>query len=565
VLIPIFRQQRNIEAFEFAIDLGTSNTHIEYRKGNDRPQSFSFSSHDRQLCEMFIPSRDEKGTLEELIEETDIIEKDFIPGEIGNGDYHFPTRTVLSCAKNLNWDETINPFMQANLPFTYDKRADLIYNNLHYNIKWGKGNELRVMESYVYCLMLIIRNKVLLNNGDLNRTKITWFYPISMAPKRLRKLKETWDEAYKKYFGEGTTSCMTESAAPIQYFFMRYSTATSLVNVDIGGGTTDIAFARDRAISHVTSFRFASNALFEDSFSALDDTNGIVDFHKEEILKVLMEKNLGELIRVFESPNNNHPANMASFLFGLKDNTLLKKAHVNEKSIDFNYLLLEDEDFKIVFIIFYTAIIYHIAQITKQLGLDVPRHISFSGNGSKVIRVITSDSKLLTKFTKTIFEKILGKPYGKELEILGMERDSNPKDSTCKGGLIGGEDEDNSEKTIVFKSDCSGIVGTTDTYASITDTYKSNTIEAVKKFFRFVFDELNPSFNFDNNFGVKISSVKIAQLVASQDLDTFLDKGLAQREDETEKDDKIEETFFFYPIKGVLQAISREIYNSLKN
>lgn len=140
-----------------------------------------------------------------------------------------------------------------NLPFTYDKRSDLSYNYLKYNIKWGNGEDMRVMESYVRTLMLIIRNKVLLNNGDLTKTKITWFYPISMAPKRLRRLRETWDEAYKEYFGEGSTNSMTESAAPIQYFFKRYSTATSLVNVDIGGGTTDIAFAKDKAINHVTS------------------------------------------------------------------------------------------------------------------------------------------------------------------------------------------------------------------------------------------------------------------------------------------------------------------------
>ena len=118
-----------------------------------------------------------------------------------------------------------------------------------------------------------------------------------MAPKRLRRLKETWDDAYREYFGDGVTTYMTESAAPIQYFFKRYATATSLVNVDIGGGTTDIAFAKDKSIHHVTSFRFASNALFEHSFSDLDDNNGIVDWHKGEILKLLEEKNLSELVR----------------------------------------------------------------------------------------------------------------------------------------------------------------------------------------------------------------------------------------------------------------------------
>lgn len=76
---------------------------------------------------------------------------------------------------------------------------------------------------------------------------------------------------------------------------------------------------------------------------------------------------------------------------------------------------------------------------------------------------------------------------------------------------------------------------------------------------------MNSAFNFDKNFGVKNTSLKIAQQAAQKDLATFLDKGLSQREEETELDDIIEETFFFYPIKGVLQSMSNDILNSLKS
>ena len=195
----------------------------------------------------------------------------------------------------------------------------------------------------------------------------------------------------------------------------------------------------------------------------------------------------------------------------------------------------------------------------------MPRHISFSGNGSKVIRIITSDSKLLARYTKLIFEKLIGKTYGKELEILGLEKDSNPKEATCKGGIIGVEDEDNSDKTIVFKSDCSGLVSSSDTYASINEEYKHKTISSVKNFFKFVLEDINRDFNFDKNFGVNSSSIRIALESSTKDLVTFLEKGLAQRRKETEAEDKIEETFFFYPIKGVINSISSEIYNELKN
>ena len=106
---------------------------------------------------------------------------------------------------------------------------------------------------------------------------------------------------------------------------------------------------------------------------------------------------------------------------------------VDSKSIDFNYILQEDEDFKIVFILFYTSIIYHIAKIIKEKGLAVPRHITFSGNGSKLIKVVSTDSKLLAKYTKLIFEKVTGEKYMGDLDILGLDKDANPKEATCKG------------------------------------------------------------------------------------------------------------------------------------
>ena len=129
---------------------------------------FGFDKNDIQVCEMFKPSII-KGTSDQddLIAEEQLIEKDFLPKEIGNSDYKFPTRTVLSCAKTIDWTNVIYPFGLVNIPLTYDKRRDLQYNNIKFNIKWGKGDEQRMIESYVECLMIMIRNKVLLNNGNL--------------------------------------------------------------------------------------------------------------------------------------------------------------------------------------------------------------------------------------------------------------------------------------------------------------------------------------------------------------------------------------------------------------
>ena len=564
VLIPKYKVQKDIDAYEFAIDLGTSNTHIEYCKEGEFPEVFGFDKKDSQICEIFVPSL-VKGmqAQDDLIWEKQLIEKDFLPEALGEGDFKLPTRTVLSCSKTIDWTGVVKPYELINIPLTYEKRHDLPYNNIKYNIKWGRGNEQRVIESYIECLMLMIRNKLLLNNGNLKQTKIIWFYPISMAPKRLRRLQQTWNTSYEKYFGKGSTNCMTESAAPIQYFFRRYASATNLVNVDIGGGTTDIAFAKNKEIQFVTSFKFASNALFEDPFSDLNKNNGIIDWSKDSILQLIKDKGLNELERIFKSPNNANPANLASFLFSLKDNSMIRG--IDSKLIDFNYMLQEDEEFKIVFILFYTSIIYHIANIVKVKKLSLPRHITFSGNGSKVIKVVSTDRMLLAKYTKLIFEEVTGEKYVGELDILGLDKNANPKEVTCKGGIIGFKENNERDKIIVFKGCGSGFVDESDTYDQVDDDYIRNTVEAVRKFFDFALNTMNGVFNFDENFGVTLSSLNIAKDVCYKDISTFLEKGIAQRREEAEGQDRIEETFFFYPIKGVLNVLSQAIYESLQN
>ncbi len=95
--------------------------------------------------------------------------------------------------------------------------------------------------------------------------------------------------------------------------------------------------------------------------------------------------------------------------------------------------------------------------------------------------------------------------------------------------------------------------------------YKRRTIEKIKIFFDFVLGELNKDFDFSDNFGVNPSSIVIARQVSkSGDLMTFLNNGISHNRLDIETDDeRIEETFFFHPIKGVLQSISSEIYKSL--
>jgi len=566
VIIPNFLLHQNLEDYEFAVDLGTSNTHIEFKKADSNSsESFNYNDTESVFSTFFVQSfREIQGKLIplDLIDENDLIVRDYLPVTVGdNSDFTFPTRTALSYAKSTDWTERLRTFGLINFDITYNKKLGIAYNaKPMVNIKWSsKSNAQSAMQAYIRNIMMMIRNKVIANNGNLTRTKITWFYPNSMSPRRLSQLKNAWNDSYSELFNrDGATRNLSESVAPIQFYFRRYATATNLVNVDIGGGTTDIAFSSNGKVEYITSFKLAANSLFEDSFSDINPNNGIVDWFKNDILGLLQSKpELNELVNIFNS-NLGQPANMASFLFSLKDNSATKGLAQN--NIDFNKILQNDTKFKLVFIIFYTAIIYHIAQIVKTKGLKAPRHIAFSGNGSKIINIIASDPKILGQFTKVIFEKVLGTDYGAELDILGLEQGSNPKESTCKGGLIAAEAYDEKPETLVLRDSSGKLANANDTYASISDIHKAEIVKTVKEFFRFALTEIPSAFNLDNNFGVDNVTMKIAKEECTKDLETYLDKGIELSIKESgNKDNPIEDAITFYPIKGVLQSISSKI------
>ena len=574
LIIPTFVKHQDLDEYEFSVDLGTSNTHIEYKKvDSSSSDSFNYKESEPILTTFFVPSyREIEGRLlpVDLRSENDLIAADFIPFVVGeSSDFQFPSRTVLSFAKSTDWTAKLRPFGLLNFNLTYNKRASLAYNaKPMVNIKWSnKTNSQTAMQAYIANIMLLIRNKVVANNGNIAKTKITWFYPNSMSPRRLSQLRDAWNAAYSELFNSnGITRNISESIAPIKFYFRRYATATNLINVDIGGGTTDIAFSSNGKVNYITSFKFAANSLFEDSFSDLNPNNGIVDWFKNDILRLLQSKpEFNDLVSIFNS-NIDQPSNMASFLFTLKDNSATQS--IGRNNIDFNRILQNDTKFKIVFILFYTSIIYHIAQVVRTKNMKLPRHIAFSGNGSKIISIISSDAKIISKFTKLIFEMVLETNYDVSLDILGLEQGSNPKESTCKGGLIPMDSYEDDTECIVLKDSSGDLVSSNDTYSSINEEQKGLIVKSVKKFFDFALTSLPSKFNFDDNFGVDDITIKIAQKECYKDLETYLDKGIELSIDESGNvENKIEDALSFYPIKGVLQSLSEKIkehYNESK-
>lgn len=98
-----------------------------------------------------------------------------------------------------------------------------------------------------------------------------------------------------------------------------------------------------------------------------------------------------------------------------------------------------------------------------------------------------------------------------------------------------------------------------DTYAEIDDAYINRTVDEVKSFVNFVFD-LNREFSYKNNFDSSEASLEIAKRECMRDLATFTKNGLEIKRQEVSDNDVIEETLFFYPLNGMLNALISAIY-----
>lgn len=560
-LIPKFKKRNGSAAFNFAIDLGTSNTHIEYTTGsNQMPQPFAFNEEQPQISLICRP--------------TDVVRNhirgEFIPEIIGdNAQCHFPLRTVLCIDKNnagINEQGTgaYVAFGNATPAFMYNKaEIGTKYNEYVPNLKWSQLNQTNEerIRCYIEAMLLMIRTKVIQEGGSLAQTQIKWFYPISMSDYKKGLFERVWDVAYKKYFNpSGSPTAITESVAPYSFFQKTMASVTNIVTIDIGGGTTDIVVADTNGVKCITSMRFAADAIFGNTLVSVENgpLNGIVRQFKDYFIANL--NGLDDLQRMLRDKTDNNFGNsseVASFLFSLADNDLVKRNNIKDK-VDFNNELMKDTSQKVVFYIFFTAIIYHLANLMKVKGLEIPTNIAFSGNGSKVVSVLSPSKSSL----ETLVANIFGLVYKEDVKGINLIINSNnPKEATCKGGLFLAQQPINVNvaKTV--------LLGVSDSKVCTEEKYNdapamfADVVKEVKSFMDFITLRLPRRISLNNVFGIDNNSIRMAVECFNKDLSAYIQSGIDLKIEahDVGNDDIIEEPLFFYPIIGVMNDLSLQI------
>jgi len=570
-IIPLMQESKGNQQVSFAIDFGTTNTHIEYKYGVNAEKAIDVTS-DLPMWQSLIDRT--KGETKEIVDDNNF-EREIFPYQFNPAtNYRFPFRTALTYNQNINFNQPIDVFTHTNNFFLFEKLFYSNYLQLQTKLKWSnysRREDKILVESYIECLMYIVLYKTLLINGDPQKTKITWFYPVSMDSFEQGIFFDVWQKAYRKVFksdDKENINAVPESIAPYLHYRTAYPGLS--LSLDIGGGSSDIAVFKNATNSpeFISSFKFAGNAIFGDgfpygAFANSSDNNGFVKAYRKNIESTIQKGSQRELILLDILENRKDSADFSSFLFSLE----------NEEDMEFNYtdFLKQDRKLKLPILIFYGAIIYYSANLLKKQGtLEIPKNILFSGTASKTIKII--DTQTGNPNISNLFKYFFKQVMGIRNEQINIALSDNPKEITCKGVLRADINEDITNCPVVFwlgGNDNSVWSRALNKSTDIPDTPYYRDLETggnktlIENSVNHFFDLLDGYFrgaNLEGDFGIDNSAYLKFKQMRSSNITDFLEQGLKAFYKSPEK--HIEETLFFYPLIGILNKLAFELANT---
>lgn len=559
-IVPKFINSEGNTQYTFAVDFGTTNTHIEYCTDTRRaPVAFNILANERQLHKFH--KVDSSSDIRKAFEH------DFIPDTVSdkNDNYSFPMRTAFAQRTNIDYNTNPMPFADGNIPFLYERDSTPPYNVVKTDLKWG-GVPERLLEMHLETIFILLRNKVVLNGGDLAATRIIWFYPASMTQAKVNQFKRIWKDAYERYFGADSVRnviSISESKAPYLHFIKSQGAANEIVTIDIGGGTTDVFVVEEQQDKMLLSFRFASNAIFGDGYNSNPSQNGFVCKYKDEFRQILEVNKLEALSSALtQIEEQQKSSDIVAFLF-----SLVGEKVGGNRGLNFLNKLESDDKLRYVFIIFYGSILYFVAKAMKLKGLQKPKTIAFSGNGAKTLNILSDDYEMVARFAKLIFDGVYEDNRG-SIEVM-MEK--NPKIATCKGGIEDPKpqpyDSINDIKTIFTGVNLDDANDQTLNYGQITNEVKSQVVASVKDFLQFLFDlhKNNGDFLFNCLGGDPDTFGSVKEFCLGEEGQQILEVSMSQgiqnkiSVDRVSDDTMLEETMFFYPLVGLLHRLAYKI------
>ncbi len=453
-IIPNLRDIKSQkDGMDFAFDFGTTNSYIAVKNEN-KISDIDLSNAIGTMID-FENSEIQQDYSEDLFA-IELLQsymlQEFIPNSFGL-EYKFPHRTVLSFPKKFDKNlSNISSLQHANIPFVYGKSDYGSENNyVETGFKWDKNEHL----SYLFFdeMARIAYAYAVSQGANLKECKFVWTYPLAMEGQYVTKYRKRWVELFKKYFDNSydeendedhlIVSHMTESIAPfIKYCEInKVAPSDMALSIDIGGGTSDVVIYyddddddEDKLPAYLTSFRFAADSVFGAGSKYARDNRMIQKYYQRfnaKLNSLNADIKVTTLLSKFcGDKSEEKPSDANSIFFSLEDNPSLGK----DVSLSYNNLLSDDDEFKIIFVYFYGAMIYYLTDLLRTYGYPKPDKVLFSGTGSKLLNIIADNSLLKYLTTRFLDEFSNGNyTYKKDVDIF-KEKD-RPKQTTAEGAL----------------------------------------------------------------------------------------------------------------------------------
>jgi len=582
IILPKLTPCAENDDVRFAIDFGTTNTHIEYSI-NGNP-SVPFDNMCKLPIWQSLMDRNDNTIATEVKDWLLTLDKEMLPYEIStqNSIVKFPLRTAIVFNKDFSFsiNEPYRLFQHVNNFLFYEKRTvPKHYLKPETQLKWSNYDEENAKlktNAFIEYLLTIVYFKALSIGANPANTKIIWFYPVSMegaenSDGELGIFIKLWKASYQKVFGINNTNNLIqvpESVAP--YLYYRPTTAGLSLSIDIGGGSSDIALFDEKNLNAIliSSFKFAGNAIFGDGYSTQgerndSENNGWVKTFIQKAKEIAKTEYVNILNDILSRKDS---ADFSNFLFSLE----------SDHSVAFNYgsLIQANPKLKLSILVFYGAIAYYSANLLKKSGIrDIPKNILLSGTGAKSANILDSSPSDNLINLSTLFKYIFEKVYDKKIERdIIVKVAPNPKELTCKGALRSGISESVSQNSIKFwlgginggvwgkALDKEKDVGDTPKYEDIykDNSAKENISNSIKDFYR-ILDEYKKTVRFETKFLIDHAAYDKFIKSREEDIEDFLERGLRTFNKREQR--HIEETLFFYPLVGILNKLTYELAN----
>lgn len=581
LLVPNFKEVRPnavTKGMTVGIDFGTTNSYVclSYNSGAN-PKTLEITTTDRQVLTLNKVDLSKgnfgdtyKNSFRGMIAFNAAIDREFAPLLLGKkSDVQFPYRTVTCESSAFAGKGKPMLFGDINLGFNFMKEIasvkEFLYNT---NIKWdieqnsNSANNSQVnltdcenrVENFCLQVAWMVKNKIMLSENPASSYTAYLTFPYTMGRKIKSDIEKFWMDAFEKTMGAGNVTIVrsTESIAP--YYYMIGNGAKfskNALNVDIGGGTTDMLFADiEKRKFYYNSSLFAGNDIWGDGKQLVQQSrmdNGFVKYF-EELLnqgQLNIEAKRKDAYFVYKNLVKSS-ADLMSYVFRYDD--------------EFNFISYIKRSNDKLMPVLYThlgAVVYHIAQVLKAKEMTVPSIVTFSGMGAQYIHLISSKDEDITELVKALLAEFMG--YGYEDDDEKMPSDfkvkfqQSPKEVTAQGAML--EDNPALDEIKQYKQKELYVYGIENAPKHIlygeASEYKQDTLTMFNKFIGDFLLNRDITHYLNRQFEVRFSPEFINTLKEHAEM------GFDLMAKSKRKDVDVEETLFFWPLKNGLYEASK--------